>query len=151
MEEIERMKAEAEKYASEDKKTQERLNKLNEIDSLVYQVETFLEDYKDKSDILTDDDKGYFNDKLEELKKVRDGDLANVDSLIDDVSKRLATVGSKLYTDKNGNQPGANPFGSFGFGQQGFDFANGNFGDVFKGNGSQTSNTTSQTEDVEEV
>lgn len=151
-EEIDRIKREAKEHEAEDKKTQERLNKLNEIDSLVYQVEKFVDDYKDKSEILTKDDKTYFNDKMEELKKVREGDLSDADSLIDEVSKRLATVGSKVYVDLNGNQAGSNPFG---FGQQGFDFANSNFGDMFTGKGSpntgQASSTTSQTEDVEEV
>ena len=151
-EEIDRIKREAKEHEAEDKKTQERLNKLNEIDSLVYQVEKFVDDYKDKSEILTEDDKTYFNDKMEELKKVREGDLSDADSLIDEVSKRLATVGSKVYADSNGNQAGSNPFG---FGQQGFDFANSNFGDMFTGKGSpntgQASSTTSQTEDVEEV
>lgn len=151
-EEIDRIKREAKEHEAEDKKTQERLNKLNEIDSLVYQVEKFVDDYKDKSEILTEDDKTYFNDKMEELKKVREGDLSDADSLIDEVSKRLATVGSKVYADSNGKQAGSNPFG---FGQQGFDFANTNFGDMFTGKGSpntgQASSTTSQTEDVEEV
>jgi len=153
-EEIERMKADAEKYEEEDKKIQERLHKLNQIDSLVYQVEKFVDDYKDKPDILTESDRTYFNEKIEELNEVRKGDLNNVDNLLEEVGKRLATVGSKLYADKNGNQPGSNPFGNdFGFSQQ--DFANTNFSDLFgKGkpnNGGQTASNTTQAEDVEEV
>lgn len=139
--EIERIKREAKEHEAEDKKTQERLTKLNEIDSLVYQVEKFVDDYKDRADILTEQDKTYFNEKIDELKKVREGDLSDADSLIDEVSKRLASVGSKLYSDSNGGQP--NPFG---FTNQ--DFAHGNFGDLF---GKNPTNNTTQTDDVEEV
>ena len=139
--EIERIKREAKEHEAEDKKTQERLTKLNEIDSLVYQVEKFVDDYKDRADILTEQDKTYFNEKIDELKKVREGDLSDADSLIDEVSKRLASVGSKLYSDNNGGQP--NPFG---FTNQ--DFAHGNFSDLF---GKNPTNNTTQTDDVEEV
>ena len=108
-EEIDRIKREAEEYAAEDAKTKERLKKLNEVDSLIYQVENFVDEYKDKPEILTEDDKTYFNGKIDELKKEREGDLSNVDTLIDEVSKRLASVGSKVYADANGQQPNSNP------------------------------------------
>ena len=138
-EEIERMKREAEEHAAEDEKVKEHQKKLNEVDSTIYQIENFVEEYKDKSDILTEEDKTYFNTKIEELKSVRDGDLSNVDGLITEVNQRLASVGSKIYT--NNQQTGSNPFG---FGQQGFDFGN---QDIFKGNNANTK----QNEDVEEV
>lgn len=137
--EIDRIKREAEEHAAEDKKTKERLEKQNHIDSTIYQVENFVEDYKDKSDILTEEDKNYFKQKIEELKTIREGDLTNADNLITEVNQRLASVGSKIYT--NNQQTGSNPFG---FGQQGFDFGN---QDIFKGNNANTK----QNEDVEEV
>ena len=151
-EEIDRIKREAEEHAAEDKRTKERLNKQNEIDSTIYQVENFMEDYKDKADILTEDDKTYFNGKIEELKALREGDLTNADNLITEVNQRLASVGSKAYA--NNQQGGANPFG---FGQQGFDFTksgfNGtNFNDIFKGGqNTTTQEPTKEKEDVEEV
>lgn len=143
--EIERIKREAEEHAAEDKKTKERLDKQNKIDSTIYQVENFIEEYKDKTEILTEDDKSYFNGKIDELKSVRDGDLTNADNLINEVSQRLASVGSKVYT--NGQQNTSNPFG---FGQQNFDFGNSNFNDIFKG-GTNTQTNTDGKEDVEEV
>lgn len=147
-EEIDRIKREAEEHAAEDKKTKERLEKQNHIDSTIYQVENFMEDYKDKADILTEADKTYFNEKIEELKTTREGDLSNADKLITEVSQRLASVGSRAYT--NNQQGGANPFG---FGQQGFDFTqNSNFSDIFGGKGGGTEQTnTNGKEDVEEV
>ena len=150
-EEIDRIKREAEEHAAEDKKTKERLDKQNHIDSTIYQVENFVENYKDKSDILTEDDKNYFKEKIEELKTIREGDLTNADNLITEVNQRLASVGSKVYT--NNQQGGPNPFG---FGQQDFDFTksgfNGsNFNDVFTGQNGGNQTKTNEKEDVEEV
>ena len=144
--EIDRIKREAEEHAAEDAKTKERLDKQNQIDGTVYQVEKFVEDYKDKTDILTEKDKTYFENKINELKTVRDGDLANADKLINEVNQRLASVGSRVYT--NGQQNGSNPFG---FGQQGFDFKNSNFNDVFNSGNNQKTETKTNVEDVEEV
>ena len=144
--EIDRIKREAEEHAAEDAKTKERLDKQNQIDGTVYQVEKFVEDYKDKTDILTEEDKIYFENKINELKTVRDGDLTNADKLINEVNQRLASVGSKVYT--NGQQNGSNPFG---FGQQGFDFKNSNFNDVFNSGNNQKTETKTNVEDVEEV
>ena len=144
--EIDRIKREAEEHAAEDAKTKERLDKQNQIDGTVYQVEKFVEDYKDKTDILTEEDKTYFENKINELKTVRDGDLANADKLINEVNQRLASVGSRVYT--NGQQNGSNPFG---FGQQGFDFKNSNFNDVFNSGNNQKTETKTNVEDVEEA
>ena len=144
--EIDRIKREAEEHAAEDAKTKERLDKQNQIDGTVYQVEKFVEDYKDKTDILTEEDKTYFENKINELKTVRDGDLANADKLINEVNQRLASVGSRVYT--NGQQNGSNPFG---FGQQGFGFKNSNFNDVFNSGNNQKTETKTNVEDVEEV
>lgn len=144
--EIDRIKREAEEHAAEDAKTKERLDKQNQIDGTVYQVEKFVEDYKDKTDILTEEDKTYFENKINELKTVRDGDLANADKLINEVNQRLASVGSRVYT--NGQQNGSNPFG---FDQQGFDFKNSNFNDVFNSGNNQKTETKTNVEDVEEV
>ena len=144
--EIDRIKREAEEHAAEDAKTKERLDKQNQIDGTVYQVEKFVEDYKDKTDILTEEDKTYFENKINELKTVRDGDLANADKLINEVNQRLASVGSRVYT--NGQQNDSNPFG---FGQQGFDFKNSNFNDVFNSGNNQKTETKTNVEDVEEV
>ena len=150
-EEIDRIKREAEEHAAEDARTKERLEKQNHIDSTIYQVENFVENYKDKSDILTEDDKNYFKDKIEELKTIREGDLTNADNLITEVNQRLASVGSKAYA--NNQQGGSNPFG---FGQQDFDFTksgfNGsNFNDVFTGQNGGNQTKTNEKEDVEEV
>lgn len=141
--EIDRIKREAEEHAAEDAKTKERLNKQNEIDGTVYQVEKFVEDYKDKTDILTEEDKTYFNNKVQELKELREGDLSGVDKVLSEVNQRLISVGSKAYT--NNQQGGGNPFG---FAQNGFN--GNNFNDIFTAaNGGAQPKPNA--EDVEEV
>jgi len=46
--EVEKMKADAEKYAEEDKKKKETIELTNHIESSIYQVKKLLEDHKDK-------------------------------------------------------------------------------------------------------
>lgn len=153
-EEIDRIKQEAKEHAEEDKKTKERLDKINKIDSTIYQVENFEESYKDNSEILTEDDKTYFNGKIEELKKIKEGDLSNADSIINEVNNRMMTCGGRAYkanSQQNGN--GAN-----------FNFNDNQFADMFGGKngpfgnnaGTNTNNTNAsegqpKAEDVEEV
>ena len=47
-EEIKRMKAEAEQNAENDKKERERVNKMNQADSMIFSTENFLKDNGDK-------------------------------------------------------------------------------------------------------
>lgn len=140
--EIDRIKREAEEHAAEDAKTKERLEKLNKIDSTIYQVENFLEEYKDKNDILSEEDKTYLNDKIQELKNVREGDLSNADKLIEEVNQRLVSVGSKAYG--SGQQGNSNPFG-FG------NFNGSNFNDIFANAGQSAPKNENKQNDVEEV
>lgn len=140
--EIDRIKREAEEHAAEDAKTKERLEKLNKIDSTIYQVEKFVEDYKDKNDILSEEDKTYLNDKIQELKNVREGDLSNADKLIEEVNQRLVSIGSKAYG--SGQQGNSNPFG-FG------NFNGSNFSDIFANAGQSAPKNENKQNDVEEV
>ena len=148
-EEIDRIKREAEEHAAEDAKTKERLEKQNQVDSVIYQVENFLEEYKDKTDILTDEDKNYFKEKIEELKTIREGDLTNADNLITEVNQRLASVGSKVYGTQN-NQNG-NPFGQGNFDTSQFADMFGGKNGQFNGSTNNGATTNAKTEDVEEV
>ena len=148
-EEIDRIKREAEEHAAEDAKTKERLEKQNQVDSVIYQVENFVEEYKDKTDVLTEEDKTYFNQKIEELKTVRESDLTNADNLITEVNQRLASVGSKVYGTQN-NQNG-NPFGQGNFDASQFADMFGGKNGQFNGSTNNGTTTNTKTEDVEEV
>ena len=101
-EDIDRIKADAEAHKAEDDKKREELEKLNKVSSIRYTVENTLENYKDKPEYLTEEDKAYFNEKLEVLKKMEeDKDFSNLDSLDKDISARWNTIASKAYGSNN--------------------------------------------------
>lgn len=112
-EDIDRIKADAEAHKAEDDKKREELEKLNKVSTIRYTIENTLENYKDKPEYLTEEDKAYFNEKLEVLKKMEeDKDFSNLDALDKEISAKWNAIAMKAY-GTNGN---------------GFDF-----GDMFKG------------------
>lgn len=101
-EDIDRIKADAEAHKAEDDKKREELEKLNKVSSIRYTVENTLENYKDKPEYLTEEDKAYFNEKLEVLKKMEDDkDFSNLDALDKEISARWNTIASKAYGSNN--------------------------------------------------
>ena len=66
-EEVEKMKAEAEAHAEEDKARIERINVLNGAESTIYNHEKTLENVKDK---ITEEQKSKLDEALENLKSV---------------------------------------------------------------------------------
>ncbi len=112
-EDIDRIKADAEAHKAEDDKKREELEKLNKVSTIRYTIENTLDNYKDKPEYLTEEDKAYFNEKLEVLKKMEeDKDFSNLDTLDKEISAKWNAIAMKAY-GTNGN---------------GFDF-----GDMFKG------------------
>ena len=101
-EDINRIKADAEAHKAEDDKKREELEKLNKVSSIRYTVENTLENYKDKPEYLTEEDKAYFNEKLEVLKKMEeDKDFSNLDTLDKEISARWNTIAFKAYGGNN--------------------------------------------------
>ena len=101
-EDIDRIKADAEAHKAEDDKKREELEKLNKVSSIRYTVENTLENYKDKPEYLTEEDKVYFNEKLEVLKKMEeDKDFSNLDTLDKEISARWNTIAFKAYGGNN--------------------------------------------------
>lgn len=135
-EEIDRIKREAKEHEAEDAKTKEKLEKMNRVSTLIYQVEDFVEQYKDKPEILSEEDKTYFNEKVEELKQMEKDGSYDVDNILNEVNARLASVGTKVYSQQQANANG----------QGGFDFSQ--FGDMFGGkNGPFNANPNSTPND----
>ena len=64
--EVEKMKADAEKYAEEDKQKKEGIELRNQVDSSVYQLEKILEENKEK---IPEDETKQTNELLEDVKK----------------------------------------------------------------------------------
>ena len=103
-EEIERMKSEAEAYAEEDRKTQENLEKMNRIESLISSINSIMESTGEK-EILTEDDKNYFNEKKVELEKMKEEkSFTNFESLENEIQTRFYSISSRAYGNPNENQ-----------------------------------------------
>ena len=79
-EEIDRMKAEAEQNAENDKKERERIDKLNQADSMIFSTENFLNENGDK---LPADQRPAIDSALQQLKDAhKNGDIAAIDTAI---------------------------------------------------------------------
>lgn len=79
-EEIDRMKAEAEQNAENDKKERERIDKMNQADSMIFTTENFL---KDNGDKIPADQKGNIENALNQLRDAhKSGDITAIDNAI---------------------------------------------------------------------
>ncbi len=113
-EEIDRMKAEAEANAEADNKERERIDKINQADSVAFQTENFL---KENGDKVPAEDKPAIEAAIEELKKAKDsGDVAQIDAAINALNEKMQAASQKMYAA--GAQPGAGAAGA-GAGFQG--------------------------------
>ncbi len=108
--EIERMKKEAEAHAEDDKKKREMIDLRNNADAMVYSTEKTLKEAGDK---VPADVKKDVEEKLEAVKKVKDGeDAAGLKTALDALSQTIQKIGSAMY-----GKPGEH--GSKGEGEQG--------------------------------
>ncbi|WP_291785200.1 molecular chaperone DnaK [Cecembia sp.] len=97
---IERMKKEAEANAASDKAEKERIEKLNQADSLIFSTEKQLKEYGDK---LSDGNKANINSALETLKKAHESkDLAGIDSGMEGLNKAWEAASQEMYNAAGG-------------------------------------------------
>ena len=100
-EEINRMKAEAEANAENDKKEREKIDKLNQADSMIFTTENML---KEQGDKLPADVKSEMEAALQKLKDAHKAqDLAAIDAAIAEVNN----VAQKMYAAGARAQAGA--------------------------------------------
>ena len=93
--EIDKAVEEAERFAEEDKKKQERVETKNNAEQALYQTEKALKDIEDKID---EDDKSKVNEKLEALRALTDSeDLEAVRKAQDELTTTFYEVSSKVY------------------------------------------------------
>ena len=114
--EINRMKAEAEQFAEQDKKERERIDKMNQADSMIFQTETFLNENGDKLGA----DKANVEQAVQQLKDAhKSGDIAAIDTAINNLNQVMQAASAKMY-QQAGPQPGADQQSGAGFqgGQQ---------------------------------
>lgn len=97
---------EAEKFAEEDKKKKEVIEVKNNAESLIYQTEKSLKDLGDK---VTEDEKNNINSKIEELKKLLEGeDTPAIKSKTDELTQDFYKISQNLYDTNNGEGQSAN-------------------------------------------
>ncbi len=97
-EEIEKMKAEAEKHATEDAKKKELVEERNMAENLVHMAEKTLKDAGDK---VKPDDKREVEDAVTAVKGVLHGeDKDKIKTEAEKLSTALQKVGSAMYEDK---------------------------------------------------
>ena len=101
--EINRMKAEAASNAEADKKERERVDKLNQADSMIFQTENQLKELGDK---LPADKKGVIEAALGKLKDAHKAqDLAAVETATAELNNAWQAASAEMY-QQTGAQPG---------------------------------------------
>src|ERR1700712_2218374 len=107
-EEVEKMKAEAKANEESDKKEREKVEKLNQADSLIFQTEKQLKDYGDK---IPADKKGTIEASLNKLKEAhKSHDLSRIDAAVTELNNAWTAASEHLYKGTQGAggaQPGA--------------------------------------------
>ncbi len=113
-EEIDRMKAEAERNAEADKRERERIDKMNQADSMIFQTETFLNENGDKLGA----DRANVEAAVAQLKEAhKSGDVATIDSAINNLNQVMQAASAKMY-QQAGPQPGAGAGAGANYGGQ---------------------------------
>ena len=106
--EINRMKAEAEQNAENDKKERERVDKMNQADSMIFQTENQLQEIGDK---IPAQHKPAIEQALQQLKDAhKAGDIAAIDTAIAALNNAWQTASQQMYQGAGaqaGPQPGA--------------------------------------------
>ena len=124
-EEIDRMKAEAEQNAAADKAEREKIDKLNQADSMIFTTENFL---KDNADKIPADKKAPIETALQQLKDAhKAADVAAIDTATSALNAAVQAASAQMY--QGGAQPGADAQGAQG-GQQAQDNASNSADDI---------------------
>jgi len=94
-EEVEKLRKEAELHAEEDKKKKDLIEVKNQADNATYIAEKTVKEAGDKANT---DDKKQVEDKIAELKKIKDGDDTEaIKKAINDLNSAIQKVGAAMY------------------------------------------------------
>ena len=106
--EINRMKAEAEQNAENDKKERERVDKMNQADSMIFQTENQLNELGDK---IPAQHKPAIEQALQQLKDAhKAGDVTAIDAAIAALNQAWQTASAQMYQQGAAGQPGGDQF-----------------------------------------
>jgi len=96
-EEVEKMKKDAEAHAAEDKAKREAVDLKNNAETMVYTTEKMLKDMGEK---MKPEDKKALEEKVEELKKVKDsGVAADIKKAADELTNLAQKIGGEMYKE----------------------------------------------------
>lgn len=109
-EEIEKMKADAKANEQEDREAKEKVEKLNQADSLIFQTEKQLNEFGDK---VPADKKAPIEAALGKLKEAhKNQDIAGIDSSMTELNTAWTAASEEIYkATQNQQQPGADGTG----------------------------------------
>ena len=94
-EEIDRMKAEADQNAENDKKEREKVDKMNQADSMIFQTENQLQELGDK---IPADKKPAIEQALQTLKDAhKSGDVTAIDNAINGLNAAWQAASAQMY------------------------------------------------------
>jgi len=128
--EIQKMKQEAQANAESDKREKEKVEKVNQADSLIFQTEKQMKEFGDK---LSDGNKTAINGALEQLKAAHASkDLTAIDGAMTALNAAWQAASQEMYAASGGaGQPGAQPnAGDAGNASQGGNTGGGDAQDV---------------------
>jgi molecular chaperone DnaK len=98
--EIEKMKAEARANEASDKQAREKIEKVNQADSLIFQTEKQLKEYGDK---IPADKKGPIETALNKLKEAhKQQDIAAIDSTVAELNAAWTAASEEIYKATQG-------------------------------------------------
>lgn len=105
---IERMKRDAAANADSDKATKERIEKLNQADSMIFQTEKQIVEFGGK---ISESNKTNIQNALAELKAAHQAqDTAGIDSAMEKINAAWNAASSEMYAQAGGNNANPNDF-----------------------------------------
>lgn len=104
-EEIAKMKAEAEENADSDRAEKERVDKMNQADSIIFQTEKQIKEFDEK---LSDQDKSDLNSVLENLKKSHsDDNIEDIDKYMEELNSTWSRISTAMYQNNPDQDTGS--------------------------------------------
>ena len=117
--EVERMKSEARANESADKIAREKVEKVNQADSLIFQSEKQLKEYGEK---IPAEKKGAIESALNKLREAhKSQDIAQIDPAVAELNNAWTAASEEMYkaTQPGAQQPGENAGANAGAGTTG--------------------------------
>ncbi len=103
--EVEKMKQEAQKYAADDKKRKEEIDRKNQADNLVYSTEKQLKELADK---IKPEHKTKIEAAKERLQKAIKENTSDLQAAMDELNQAWSVASQEMYQSQSQASPGGN-------------------------------------------